>query len=77
MRGSSWRGRDNRGQIENTAPTEPFGATIDSINIKTLLVEEDSPTIQDVEYVASYNWLDGKSPIILVPGKCCLVLCNI
>jgi hypothetical protein len=28
------------------------------------------PTITDCEYVASYNWLDGKNPpTILVPGK--------
>jgi hypothetical protein len=50
-------------------PLQPFGPTIDSFNSKTLLVEEDTPTIQDVEYVASYNWLAGKSPIILVPGE--------
>jgi len=28
-----------------------------------------SPNITDVEVVASYNWLDGKESIILVPGK--------
>jgi hypothetical protein len=46
-----------------------MGPTIDSINIKTLMVEETAPKIKDVEYLASYNWLNEKSPIILVPGK--------
>ena len=27
------------------------------------------PAITDVEVVASYNWLDGKESVILVPGK--------
>lgn len=76
----SWRGQDSqtrtstRSRAENLqlptpTPPRPFGPTIDSVNSKTLLIEEDAPTIRDVEYVASYNWLDGKSPIILVPGQ--------
>jgi hypothetical protein len=52
-----------------SALTLPLGQIVDSINIKALLVEQDAPTIQDVEYVASYNWLEGKAPTILVPGK--------
>ena len=36
-------------------------------------MEEDAPTIQDVQYVASYNWLNGTSPVILVPGQYRLV----
>jgi hypothetical protein len=71
-RGSSWRGKESRSRAENPQPPmrpQPLGPTIDSINSKILLIEEDAPTIQDVEYVASYNWLDGKSPIILVPGR--------
>jgi hypothetical protein len=50
-------------------PPKPLGPTIDSININTLLTEENSPTIEHVKYVASYNWVDGKSPVILVPGQ--------
>lgn len=46
-----------------------MGPSIDSIDIETLLIEEVAPKIADVEYVASYNWLDGKSPTILVPGQ--------
>jgi hypothetical protein len=50
-------------------PSKPFGSVVDTIDIKTLLIEEDTPKIQDVEYIASYNWLDSKSPVILVPGQ--------
>ncbi|ERF72669.1 hypothetical protein EPUS_09259 [Endocarpon pusillum Z07020] len=50
-------------------PPKPLGPTIDRIDIKTLSTEEDAPKIKDVEYVASYNWTSGKSPVILVPGS--------
>jgi hypothetical protein len=79
--GGSWRGTSrSRGRAENRQPRSPspplpFGPTIDSFNSKTLLIEELAPTIQDVEYLASYNWLDGKAPIILVPGQCLIVVC--
>jgi hypothetical protein len=39
----------------------PFGPTINSINIKALLIEEDCPEIEDVEYIASYNWQDDRA----------------
>ena len=71
-RGGSQRGGFNRRQAgppQNQPPPKPLGPTIDSINIKTLLTEEDAPTIKGVEYVASYNWSSGKSPVILVPGQ--------
>jgi hypothetical protein len=58
-----------------TPPPPPFGPTIDSISSRAVLVEEDAPTIQDAEYIASYNWLQGKSPIILVPGQYCFRIC--
>lgn len=51
------------------APSGPYGPKIDSIDIKNLLIEEDSPRIANVDYVASYNWLDGAKPTVLVPGK--------
>ena len=50
------------------APSGPYGPTIDSIDIKALLIEEDSPEITNVEYVASYNWLDSATPTVLIPG---------
>lgn len=68
----SWRGGaslSRAGPPQNLPPPKPLGPTIDSINIKTLLTEEDAPTIKGVEYVASYNWVRGKSPVILVPGQ--------
>jgi len=64
--GSWWGPRPNR--VEQLPPDLPLGPTVDNININTLFTEEDSPTITDVKYVASYNWLDGKSPVVLVPG---------
>lgn len=48
------------------APKEP---AIDKIDHQTLLIETESPTIEDVEYVASYNWKDTNSPIVYVPGQ--------
>jgi hypothetical protein len=58
------------GATQNSAPLEPkLGPTIDSINIKTLLTEEDAPAIKGVEYIASCNWNSGKFPVILVPGQ--------
>ncbi|KAE9364907.1 hypothetical protein N431DRAFT_549309 [Stipitochalara longipes BDJ] len=73
----SWRGGASRGGRGGAwhpksfpkAPSRPYGPTIDSLDIKALLIEEDSPEITDIEYVASYNWLDGGNPTILVPGS--------
>ena len=68
-----WRGgtRTNLGPAEprqNIPPPKPLGPIIDKIDLKTLLTEEDAPTIKGAEYVASYNWIDGKAPVVLVPG---------
>lgn len=68
-RGNLWRGTDGRNNNATDQPQEPYGSTIDSFNSKALFVEEVAPTIQYVEYVASYSWLDGTSPVILVPGQ--------
>jgi len=80
-----WQGQDRHSlglsRPDNpTPPTpQPLGLVLDSIDIRTLLVEEDAPTIQNAEYVASYNWLNGKSSVILVPGQykylflCCIL----
>lgn len=49
---------------------EPYGPEVDKINdISSLLIEHDAPIIENLNYLASYNWLDSESPIILVPGK--------
>lgn len=71
-RGRSWRSGANPGRAgppPNLPPPKPLGPTIDSININTLLTEENAPTIKGVEYVSSYNWISGNSPVILVPGQ--------
>ncbi|TVY17683.1 hypothetical protein LARI1_G004622 [Lachnellula arida] len=38
--------------------SEAFGPPIDSFKAKQLLIEEESPEIEDVKYVGSYNWLN-------------------
>ncbi|RAL64197.1 hypothetical protein DID88_002089 [Monilinia fructigena] len=67
------RGRGFRRDLSSHVPPpvsdEPFGPEIDKIKIPSLLIEEDAPTIENVNYLASYNWLDSKYPIILVPGS--------
>ncbi|OBT68860.1 hypothetical protein VE03_02065 [Pseudogymnoascus sp. 23342-1-I1] len=71
----SWRGGASLGgrgwypKPLETAPLELKGPTIDSVDIKTLLIEEDAPEIANVEYIASYNWLDSAKPTVLVPGS--------
>jgi len=75
---ASWRGRrppsqpwERNGTSSASEPPVPFelGASIDNIDIKTIFIEEAAPTISDVKYVASYNWLDYSNPTILVPGS--------
>lgn len=65
LRGSLHASTPQRPPREN----EPFGPRIDSFSVKTLLIEEESPEIEDVKYVGSYNWLNDSSPVILVPGR--------
>ncbi|TGO26036.1 hypothetical protein BPAE_0067g00080 [Botrytis paeoniae] len=69
---SGARGGFRQGSASHVLPPvsdKPFGPEIDSIDISSLLMEENAPIIENVNYVASYNWVDGKSPIILVPGS--------
>ncbi|TGO57491.1 hypothetical protein BOTNAR_0200g00070 [Botryotinia narcissicola] len=69
---SGARGGFRQGSSSHVLPPvsdKPFGPEIDSIDISNLLIEEDAPIIENVKYVASYNWVDGKNPIILVPGS--------
>ncbi|KAH6712372.1 hypothetical protein BKA61DRAFT_485362 [Leptodontidium sp. MPI-SDFR-AT-0119] len=71
-----WRGRGPHHGISTrtspaqpTAPPQPLGSVVDSIDANALLVELDAPKIEDVRYVASYNWVNGKDPVILIPGS--------
>jgi hypothetical protein len=63
-----WRGTPTSATTSQPLPT-PLGPIVDTINVKSLLVEDSVPTIEDVTFISSYNWLDSKSPVILVPGK--------
>ncbi|KAF4615553.1 hypothetical protein G7Y89_g15308 [Cudoniella acicularis] len=47
----------------------PKTANVERINIEALKLEQSAPIIRNVSHVASYNWLDGVSPTILVPGS--------
>jgi hypothetical protein len=40
---------------------------VHQITLETLL-DDEKPAIRDCQYVASYNWLDKKTPTILMPG---------
>ena len=74
-RGSHRARGDWRGSSRTFPPrpqprtNEAFGPRIDSFNVKSLLIEEESPEIKDVKYVGSYNWVNDSSPCILVPGQ--------
>ncbi|KAK0643160.1 geranylgeranyl pyrophosphate synthetase [Cercophora newfieldiana] len=56
-------------------PPPPFGALLQTLKIEDLAVSSkkfvNSATIEDVEVITSYNWLDkkGAEPTILIPGK--------
>jgi hypothetical protein len=45
------------------------GSHVDHIDTKTQYVEEEALTVEDAEYVSSYHWLAGSSPIILRPSQ--------
>jgi hypothetical protein len=57
----------------STAPAPPLGELIQSISKDDLAKDSklylDSAKIQDCSLVASYSWLEGGEPTILVPGK--------
>ncbi|CZT07321.1 hypothetical protein WAI453_013012 [Rhynchosporium graminicola] len=50
-------------------PQQPLGLVVDTIDLHALLVELDEPEIQSQCYVASYNWINGRDPVIIVPGS--------
>lgn len=68
-RGGGGGGFSSKNHTSPQSSLKPLGPAIDSINIDTLLIEEQAPKVENVQYVSSYNWLDDKSPIILVPGQ--------
>jgi hypothetical protein len=52
----------------------PLGELLQTLYLSDIKPEPErfaaaTTQITDLKYVASYNWLDGKSPTIMVPGK--------
>ena len=75
-RGFSNPSRSGRGtfQRERQVQHTPLGPHLSDITIED--IEDDGGTsqhrhvgIERCQYVASYNWLEAKSPTILVPGE--------
>jgi len=73
-RWTSRRGRGSHFQRGGPAqepvivPNWPTGDLIDSVELADLQPENVGPTVSEVHYAASYNLLDGQTPVILVPG---------
>ena len=65
--GSGGPGRGFRNFLEPQNWT--LGPPLENIELDLLLLNEETPTINNVRYAASYNWLDSESPVIAVPGK--------
>lgn len=72
---SSWRGSgrqhgpDTWRQQISTPQEQPTGDLVTSVKVSSLSRVETPPKIDDCEYLASYNWVEGKNPTILVPGQ--------
>jgi hypothetical protein len=64
--------RPKNSQEPKSTSVDQNGALLASISVPQInlgpLLEDEKPAIQDCQYLASYNWLDTKSPTILVPG---------
>lgn len=73
-RGAAVRGRWHGGAKANAgtdlANQEPGGKLLLTIcpELERTTSKGSKLTIEDCRYVASYNWLDGNHPTILVPG---------
>jgi hypothetical protein len=68
--------RGGRGWGQNhevsRVPSPPLGPVLSTISRVELVADEvpaGNAKITGVEDVASYNWISGKEPTILVPGK--------
>lgn len=84
-RGGRWGGgRGGRGgwkssTVKYNPPPEPdtarhpLGELLQTFYLSDIKPEPErfaaTAQITDLKYVASYNWLDGKAPTIMVPGK--------
>ncbi|KAF2713833.1 hypothetical protein K504DRAFT_498627 [Pleomassaria siparia CBS 279.74] len=77
--GRGGRGGGNASTPKRDPPPEPdivahpLGELLQTIRISDLSLEAiktSKPTdITDLKYVASYNWMEGDAPTIMIPGK--------
>ncbi|KAI9760197.1 MAG: hypothetical protein M4579_001812 [Chaenotheca gracillima] len=56
-------------EVVSPAHPQPSGELLETLAVDDLPELESVSKIQNTQLVASYNWLDGKSPSILVPGS--------
>lgn len=61
----------SRKQRVQQAPPPPRGEVLATIYLSDLQAEKQNITSQitDSQFLASYNWLSGGGPHILIPGK--------
>lgn len=70
-RGRGYRGGKS-GFWESPDPTPQWqtqGELLDMLHIGMISPTPRLLTIDNVEFIASYNWLDQNTPTILVPGE--------
>lgn len=67
-----WRTEAPKGQALG-GRTDQTGELLRTITLSKIQsspqFKDITPTIENCEYVASYNWLNKKRPTILVPGR--------
>ncbi|MCJ1357805.1 MAG: hypothetical protein MMC33_007801 [Icmadophila ericetorum] len=78
---NTWRGgrargagrgstRGGRGGFSMPAeiPKRDYGTLLETLKLQEVKQPESPPKITGCEYISSYNWMDSKTPTILVPG---------
>lgn len=68
-RGYRWRGSSYGERPDLSPQWQTQGELLGRLDIGISSSKPKHLTIKDVEYIASYNWLDQKTPTILVPGR--------
>ncbi|KAI9843466.1 MAG: hypothetical protein M1837_006312 [Sclerophora amabilis] len=66
---AQWRGRGKVAQSDDPPPQRLIGDLVATVDISDLSPIHIPLKIRDCNFVASYNWLDGEMPTILVPGS--------
>jgi hypothetical protein len=69
--GQPWRSFDRRPKPDPSVNwrTGPLITEIKLSDLDLSDIEATEPKITDVEYLASYNWLENEPGTILVPGE--------